>query len=124
MSQKAARGTKRTCQSCSARFYDLENTPIICPMCGAEFKLTTADVPEIEDEPDEVDTPVAAAAVPTDEPDTDDDDEADELADIDTDDVDVDGDTDENDNTFIEDDDDPNASVSAIVPTKSDDEDG
>jgi uncharacterized protein (TIGR02300 family) len=30
---KAAWGTKRTCQSCGARFYDLNNTPITCPKC-------------------------------------------------------------------------------------------
>jgi uncharacterized protein (TIGR02300 family) len=40
MSNKAARGTKRACQSCGARFYDLNRDPIICPVCGAEFKLT------------------------------------------------------------------------------------
>ena len=28
-------GTKRTCQSCGARFYDLQRDPIICPKCGA-----------------------------------------------------------------------------------------
>ncbi len=42
MSSKAARGTKRTCQSCGARFYDLNRDPIICPICGAEFQLTGA----------------------------------------------------------------------------------
>jgi len=40
MSSKAARGTKRTCQGCGARFYDLNRDPIICPVCGAEYKLT------------------------------------------------------------------------------------
>ncbi|WP_340116578.1 TIGR02300 family protein [Pelagibius sp. 7325] len=30
-------GTKRICQSCSAKFYDLQKSPIICPSCGAEF---------------------------------------------------------------------------------------
>lgn len=30
---KAAWGTKRTCQSCGARFYDLNNSPITCPKC-------------------------------------------------------------------------------------------
>lgn len=30
-------GLKRTCQSCGARFYDLEKDPIICPKCGVEF---------------------------------------------------------------------------------------
>ncbi len=28
-------GVKRTCQSCSARFYDLGRSPILCPKCGA-----------------------------------------------------------------------------------------
>jgi uncharacterized protein (TIGR02300 family) len=31
---KAEWGTKRTCQSCGARFYDLQRTPITCPKCG------------------------------------------------------------------------------------------
>jgi len=30
-------GLKRTCQSCGARFYDLEKSPILCPKCGTEF---------------------------------------------------------------------------------------
>lgn len=29
-------GTKRTCTTCGARFYDLNKTPIVCPKCGAE----------------------------------------------------------------------------------------
>lgn len=33
---KANWGTKRTCQSCSARFYDLNKAPIKCPKCGRE----------------------------------------------------------------------------------------
>jgi len=33
---KASWGTKRTCQSCSARFYDLNKSPIKCPKCGRE----------------------------------------------------------------------------------------
>ena len=40
MLNKAARGTKRTCQNCGALFYDLNRDPIVCPVCGAEFKLT------------------------------------------------------------------------------------
>lgn len=32
-------GTKRTCQGCSARFYDLMRTPIVCPKCGTTFEL-------------------------------------------------------------------------------------
>lgn len=34
---KAELGTKRTCPSCAARFYDLLKEPIVCPKCGATF---------------------------------------------------------------------------------------
>ena len=34
---KPAWGMKRTCQSCGARFYDLNKKPIICPSCDTEF---------------------------------------------------------------------------------------
>ena len=30
-------GTKRTCQSCGARFYDMRRDPIICPKCSAVY---------------------------------------------------------------------------------------
>ena len=36
---KAEWGTKRTCQTCGSRFYDLGRTPIVCPNCGAVFDL-------------------------------------------------------------------------------------
>lgn len=39
---KPARGTKRSCKSCGARFYDLERDPIVCPACGVTF---TFDAP-------------------------------------------------------------------------------
>ena len=32
-------GIKRTCQACSAHFYDLKKSPIVCPKCGAEFNI-------------------------------------------------------------------------------------
>ncbi len=34
---KAELGTKRTCPSCAARFYDLLKNPIVCPKCAANF---------------------------------------------------------------------------------------
>jgi uncharacterized protein (TIGR02300 family) len=41
MSKKAAeRGTKRTCQACGSRFYDLNRDPITCPACQAVFQLS------------------------------------------------------------------------------------
>lgn len=30
-------GTKRTCQSCGAHFYDLRKDNIVCPKCGAAY---------------------------------------------------------------------------------------
>jgi uncharacterized protein (TIGR02300 family) len=32
---KALRGTKRVCNACATRFYDLSRDPIVCPSCGA-----------------------------------------------------------------------------------------
>jgi hypothetical protein len=34
---KAMRGTKRVCQACAVRFYDLWREPIICPSCRALY---------------------------------------------------------------------------------------
>lgn len=47
MSTKAARGTKRTCQSneCGARFYDLNRDPIACPICGTIYQIAHATGP-------------------------------------------------------------------------------
>jgi uncharacterized protein (TIGR02300 family) len=41
MADKAARGTKRTCQngSCGSRFYDLGRDPIVCPICGSSYVI-------------------------------------------------------------------------------------
>lgn len=32
-------GTKRTCQSCTARFYDLRRSPIVCPKCEEIYEV-------------------------------------------------------------------------------------
>ena len=37
---KPARGSKRVCQSCGARFYDLGRTPIVCPACQTVYQVT------------------------------------------------------------------------------------
>ena len=44
MSSKQARGTKRTCQSsgCGSRFYDLNHSPIECPICGSKYVIASA----------------------------------------------------------------------------------
>ena len=35
-------GTKRQCQGCPARFYDLMRSPIICPTCGTVYEVQTS----------------------------------------------------------------------------------
>lgn len=51
-------GTKRLCQNCGARFYDLNKPEIICPKCSTPFnpeallKSRRASVPEDEAEED------------------------------------------------------------------------
>ena len=47
MSDKLARGTKRSCQSCNNRFYDLNHDPIVCPLCSTPFVLTAVEVAAI-----------------------------------------------------------------------------
>ena len=39
MSTKAERGTKRVCQSCGSKFYDLNRDPVICPICQSVYQL-------------------------------------------------------------------------------------
>lgn len=39
-------GTKRICQSCSAKFYDLDKDPIKCPKCATIFNPEVALKPK------------------------------------------------------------------------------
>jgi uncharacterized protein (TIGR02300 family) len=85
-------GTKRVCQSCGAKFYDLKREPIVCPKCKTAFDpeaflktrrsrtpggnidkdQATAAISDVEIETDEAallddDEEVAAVAVAEDE---------------------------------------------------------
>jgi uncharacterized protein (TIGR02300 family) len=42
---KPARGTKRVCPSCGARFYDLNRMPIVCPVCQSIYQVTPPPPP-------------------------------------------------------------------------------
>jgi uncharacterized protein (TIGR02300 family) len=46
-SNKAARGTKRVCQACEVRFYDLMRDQIVCPACGAIYTPVVQPVFEL-----------------------------------------------------------------------------
>jgi uncharacterized protein (TIGR02300 family) len=59
-------GTKRQCQSCGAKFYDLNRSPITCIKCGAEFHVAQAPraaQAAAEEEP-ETPNPAEAELVP------------------------------------------------------------
>jgi uncharacterized protein (TIGR02300 family) len=34
-------GTKRQCQNCGAKFFDLAKDPIVCPKCGTVYQVAT-----------------------------------------------------------------------------------
>ena len=42
---KAEWGAKRTCQSCSAKFYDMRREPVLCPKCGVVQDLEAVTKP-------------------------------------------------------------------------------
>jgi uncharacterized protein (TIGR02300 family) len=46
MATNKDRGTKRTCQNgdCGARFYDLNRSPIVCPICGSKYFIAHSPV--------------------------------------------------------------------------------
>jgi len=62
---KPAKGTKRVCPSCGARFYDLNRTPISCPLCQAAYQVPVAAPRRNERaQPAEEKKPVEAKAPP------------------------------------------------------------
>jgi uncharacterized protein (TIGR02300 family) len=69
---KPARGTKRVCQSCGARFYDLSRNPIVCPVCQTAYQVTPptsrrgerAPAPEVRPKVEEEEVETVAAEGP------------------------------------------------------------
>jgi uncharacterized protein (TIGR02300 family) len=52
-------GSKRQCQNCGAKFFDLNRDPIICPKCGTVFQGATARAQRAEVKEEEADEPAA-----------------------------------------------------------------
>jgi uncharacterized protein (TIGR02300 family) len=122
MSQQAERGTKRHCQNadCRGHFYDLNRTPIVCPLCSATFEIAPPPTPKAVPKPIE-NKPAPAPAAKADPPSTMDDDaaeqEEDETAgteDVEAVEDEIDG---EDDNTFLENESEEEGDVSGIVGT-------
>jgi uncharacterized protein (TIGR02300 family) len=105
-------GTKRQCQSCSAKFYDLGRDPIACPKCGSIFEIMLARGARASAETDdelEID-PSAAVMVPLEDADIADDDKA-----ILSDDIELDDGVVADDDTFLEQEDDENDDVAGLI---------
>ncbi len=39
-------GSKRQCQNCGTKFFDLARDPILCPKCGTVFQVTSGSRPQ------------------------------------------------------------------------------
>jgi len=124
---KPARGTKRVCPSCGARFYDLGRSPITCPVCQAVYQMTpptsrrsaptAAPVETSKPEAEESDQPAMGGAevISLDEAE-----EAEEAAVDDEEIVDLGDDedipaSDDDDDTFLEEEEEGDEDVSGIV---------
>ena len=63
-------GTKRQCQNCGAKFFDLNKDPIVCPKCGTVFqgaaRVRAAAKPK-EEEAELAAAPAGVATVSLDE---------------------------------------------------------
>ncbi len=98
-------GTKRICQGCQTKFYDLQKSPIVCPSCGAEFDpeaLLKSRRGRSAPKPEAAPKPKKAKAAPV--GDDDEESEAEDDEDFDIDDAEADAAVgDDDDEDFIED---------------------
>jgi uncharacterized protein (TIGR02300 family) len=59
-------GSKRQCQNCGVKFFDLNRDPILCPKCGATFQppaLSRAAARAAAADDEEVELPEAGAEI-------------------------------------------------------------
>ena len=136
-------GTKRTCPSCAARFYDLNKNPITCPKCDQAFVAeqllpSKADLPsrakpaekpveeEVKKDEGELEKdPVVVSLEDLEDDDTDDDadDEAAAIKDVDLGDTDDDDDETDDSDVFLDDEEDEaGTGVEDLIPKKGGDE--
>jgi uncharacterized protein (TIGR02300 family) len=109
-------GTKRQCQNCGAKFFDLAKDPIVCPKCGTVYQVaslparSSARAKAVEEEP-EVEAP-EAELVPLEEADAADDEKV--AAVLPDDDIEVEEEAAEDD-TFLEEEEEDSDDVSTLI---------
>ena len=107
-------GAKRQCQSCGAKFFDLNKDPIVCPKCGTIFQGVAARAERAtakdEDSEDESAAPAGVELVSLDEVEAGEEKAADPVVD----DIDFEDD-DTADDAFLEEEEDDDDDVSALI---------
>ena len=110
-------GTKRQCQNCGAKFFDLAKDPIVCPKCGTVYQVaslparSSARGKAVEEEEPEVETP-ETELVPLEEADAADDEKV--AAVLPDDDIEVEEEAAEDD-TFLEEEEEDPDDVSTLI---------
>jgi uncharacterized protein (TIGR02300 family) len=108
-------GTKRQCQNCGAKFFDLNKDPIVCPKCGTVFHgapRARAAAKAEEEEDTEVATPAGVEVVSLDEVEA----SEEKVAEPVVDDIDVEEDADETpDDPFLEEEEEDDDDVTNLI---------
>lgn len=106
-------GAKRQCQSCAAKFFDLNRTPIVCPKCGTIFQAVAVRAPAraaaVADE-DEAESP-QAELVPLEDADA----AAEKVVEGVDDDLEIEDDAADADDTFLEEEEEDADDVSGLI---------
>jgi uncharacterized protein (TIGR02300 family) len=107
-------GTKRQCQICGAKFFDLNKDPILCPKCGTVFQgvalRAQRAAPKDEEEEEEAASPAGIELVPLEEADA----GEDKVAAVADDDIEVEDDGVVED-TFLEEEEEDDDDVAALI---------
>lgn len=113
MATNKDRGTKRTCQNgeCGARFYDLNRSPIVCPICGSKYVIAHSPVAGAIAAEDKAQRKVKK---PEFEPESTEAEAEDALANVDADETEEAG-ADQADETFLEEEEEDGGDVSNII---------
>jgi uncharacterized protein (TIGR02300 family) len=107
-------GTKRQCQNCGAKFFDLNKDPIVCPKCGTVFQGAprARAAAKAEEEDTEVATPAGVEVVSLDEVEASEEKAAEPVVD----DIDVEEDADETpDDPFLEEEEEDDDDVTNLI---------
>ena len=106
-------GSKRQCQNCGAKFFDLNKDPIVCPKCGTVFQgaaRVQRAAPKDEEEEEEALAPAGVEMVPLEEADA----GEDKVAAVADDDIEVEDDEAVED-TFLEEEEEDDDDVAALI---------